>query len=157
RELGQFPRAEENLRKAIGKNPKHFEAYSELSCLQMQTGYVRESIQSLLIAIQTIPDYVHQNPNVIGLRERLCSLYAMEGDYASAYREAFEIVKRRKLYTDYLRLGSYAVALQQFETAEKAFQTSIDLNPASWEGHYNLGELYMSARLMDRAREQYQS
>jgi Flp pilus assembly protein TadD len=91
------------------------------------------------------------------LRERLCALYSLNGDFASAYREANEIVNRRNLYTDHLRLGSYAVALHQFEAAEKAFRASIELNPASWEGHYNLAEIYMSAQLMDRAREEYQA
>jgi tetratricopeptide (TPR) repeat protein len=84
-------------------------------------------------------------------------LYALNRDFPSAFQEALEIVNRRDLYTDYLRLGSYAAALHQFETAERAFQTSIQLNPASWEGHYNLAELYMSAQLMDQAREQYQT
>jgi tetratricopeptide (TPR) repeat protein len=91
------------------------------------------------------------------LREQLCSAYASSGDFVSAFREALEIVNRRILYTDSLRLGCYAVALQQFETAKKAFQASIEQNPAAWEGHYNLAELYMSARLMDQAREHYQA
>jgi tetratricopeptide (TPR) repeat protein len=118
RELGQLSRAEESLCKAIERNPKHFAAHRELSCVQMQAGRVKDSLESMLCAIG---------------------------------------MNRGKEYTDYLRLGSYAVALQEFEIAEKAFQASIGLNPASWEGHYNLGELYMSARLMDRARAQYQA
>ena len=40
------------------------------------------------------------------------------------------------------------MALREFETAEKAFLKSIQLNPQSWEGHYNLAELYMSAKLI---------
>jgi Flp pilus assembly protein TadD len=81
----------------------------------------------------------------------------LNGDFRSAFREASEIVNGRTLYTDYLRLGTYAVALKEFEMAEKAFRTSIHLNPASWEGHYNLAEIYMSARRMHQAREQYQA
>lgn len=147
--LGQFGPAEENLLKAIRMSPDHLQAYSHLSFVQAQTGRLKDSIHSMLHAIGIKP---HDT-----LRERLCSLYALNRDFASAFQEALQIATTRRLYTDYLRLGSYAVALQQFETAEKAFQTSIHLNPASWEGDYNLGELYMSARLMDRAREQYQA
>jgi tetratricopeptide (TPR) repeat protein len=184
RERGRFPRAEENFRKAIELNPHHFEAYCQLSYVQIQTGRLKDSIHSMLRAIRINPRYVkgylilgslyehagkwdlvtrlyrsgiRQNPDAFPLRERLCSLYALKGDFPSAFQEALEIVNTRSLYTDYLRLGTYAVALQQFETAEKAFQTSLYLNPASWEGPYNLAELYMSARLMDRAREQYQA
>jgi tetratricopeptide (TPR) repeat protein len=147
--LGQFAPAEQNLLKAIAMNPKHVQAYTQLSNIQAQTGRLRDSIHSMLQAIRINPHYA--------LRERLCSLYALNRDFASAFQEALQIATTRKLYTDYLRLGGYAVALQQFETAEKAFETSIHLNPASWEGHYNLGELYMSARLMAQAREQYQA
>jgi tetratricopeptide (TPR) repeat protein len=91
------------------------------------------------------------------LRERLCALCAHNSDFAAAYQEALEIANRRGLYADYLRLGSYAVALRQFETAEQAFQTSLDRNSVSWEGRYNLGELYMGAGRMDAAREEYQA
>src|SRR5262249_32950365 len=176
--------AEENLRKAIEMNPNHFEAYSQLSYVQTQTGRLEESIHSMLHAMRINPRYVkgylvleyiyeragqrdvvirlyrsgvQQNPDAFLLRERLCSLYALNGDFRSAFEEALEIVNRRSSYTDHLRLGTYAVALQEFETAEKAFRTAVSLNPAKWEGHYNLAEVYMRVRLMDQARELYQS
>jgi tetratricopeptide (TPR) repeat protein len=124
-------------------------AYFNLGKCYRELGQLPEAESNFRKAIEI-------NPRHFVARIELCSCYVLEGDFASAFREALAIVKRRKHYADYLRLGSYAVALQQFETAENAFQASIDLNPASWEGHYNLGELYMSARFMDRAREQYQ-
>ena len=183
-ELGQFSAAEENLLKAIAMNPDPYEAYGQLGYAQIRTGRVADGIRSMLKAIRINPRYikaylvlgelygragkrdlvirlyhaaVRQNLAAFFLRERLCSLYALNHDFRAAFQEALQIVNRRDLYTDYLRLGSYAVALQQFETAQQAFQTSIQLNPASWEGHYNLAELYMSAQLMDQAREQYQA
>lgn len=182
--LGQFPRAEENLRRTIEINPDHFEAYSQLSYLQTRTGKLKDGIHAMLHALRINPRYIkgylivgslyeragkrdlairlyrsgiRRNPDAFPLREQLSAAYALNADFVSAFREALEIVNRRNLYTDSLRLGSYAVALQQFETAEKAFRASIDQNPESWEGHYNLAELYMSARLMDQAREHYQA
>ena len=50
--MGNFPRAEENFRKAIEMNPDHFEAYSELGSLQAQTGRLEEGIASILRAIR---------------------------------------------------------------------------------------------------------
>jgi tetratricopeptide (TPR) repeat protein len=183
-ELGQFPDAEENLLKAIEMNPEHFEAYSRLGYAQIRSGRLKDGIHSMLKATRINPRYItgylvlgelyeragkrdlgirlyhsgiQRNPRAFPLRERLCSLYALNRDFPSAFQEALEIVNCRDFYTDYLRLGSYAAALHQFETAERAFETSIQLNPTSWEGHYNLAELYMSAQLMDQAREQYQT
>ena len=184
-EVGQFAKAEQSLRKALEMNRDHFEAYSQLSYIQIQTGRMKEGIHSMLRAIRINPLYVkgylilgslyenagkgelvlrlyrnglRHNPNAFPLRERLCSLYALKLDFHAAYVEALEIAKRRKnSYQDFLRVGTFAVALRKFETAEKAFKTSIDLSPKSWEGHYNLGELYMSAQLMKEAREHYKA
>jgi tetratricopeptide (TPR) repeat protein len=183
-EIRQFGPAETNLRKAIELRPGHFDAYGQLSHVEIETGRLKDAANSIRRAIQVNPRYLHgylvlgslceragkpghairlfcaaiqQNPGGFPLRERLCLLYAAAGDFASAFQEALDIAKRRTVYTDYLRLGSYAIALQNFATAQQAFETSIQLNPASWEGHYNLAELYMSARLMDQAREQYQA
>jgi tetratricopeptide (TPR) repeat protein len=183
-EVREFGAAEANLRKAVELRPGHFDAYSQLSYLEIETGRLKDAVNSMLRAIQINPRYLHGylvlgslceragrpenafrvlrvgmrwNPGGFPLRERLCSLYASAGDFASAFQEALEITKRRNRYTDYLRLGSYAIALHNFATAQQAFETSIQLNPASWEGHYNLAEIYMSARLMDQAREQYQA
>jgi tetratricopeptide (TPR) repeat protein len=183
-EVGQFGPAEANLRKAIELRPDHFDAYGQLSLVEIETGRSEDAVNSMLRAIQINPRYLHgylflgelceragkpgnairvlraaiqQNPDGFPIRERLCSLYASTGDFASAFQEALEIARRRNLYTDHLRVGSYAIALHNFATAQQAFETSIQLNPASWEGHYNLAEIYMSARLMDEAREQYQA
>src|SRR5215471_12517906 len=183
-EIRQFGPAETSLRKAIELRPGHFDAYGQLSHIEIETGRLKDGANSMRRAIQVNPRYLHgyfvlgslseragkpehairlfcaaiqQDPGGFPLRERLCLLYAAAGDFASAFQEALDIAKRRNVYTDYLRLGSYAIALQNFVTAQQAFETSLQLNPASWEGHYNLAEIYMSARLMDQAREEYQA
>jgi tetratricopeptide (TPR) repeat protein len=183
-ELRQFEQAEANLRKAIELRPDHFDAYGQLSQVQIERGRLNDAANSILRAVQINQRYLHgylilgdlcervgkqenairvlraaiqRNPDGFPVRDRLCSLYASTGDFASAFQEALEIAKRRNLYTDHLRLGSYAIALHNFATAQQAFETSIQLNPASWEGHYNLAEIYMSARMMGEAREQYQA
>jgi protein O-GlcNAc transferase len=182
--LGRFELAEAALRQAIERSPRHFQAYSQLSWVQCETGRLPDAIRSMAQAIRLNPAYVQgylvlgslyeragrrdaairlcragiaRNPDAFPLRERLCALCAHNADFAAAFQEAQEIADRRNRYTDFLRLGSFAVALRQFETAERAFQTSLERDPASWEGHYNLGELYMGVGRMDPAREQYQA
>jgi tetratricopeptide (TPR) repeat protein len=138
------------LLQAIEINPRYVKGYLALGSLCVRAGKPEKAVRLHRFAIQ-------RNPDAFPLREALCSLYASAADFDSAFKEALEIARRRNLYTDHLRLGSYAIALHNFATAQQAFQTSIQLNPASWEGHYNLAELYMSTRLMDQAREQYQA
>jgi superkiller protein 3 len=183
-EVRQFEAAERNLRKAIELQPDHFEAYGQVGRVEIETGRLRAAADDLLKAVRINPHYVsgylalgslcvragklqtairlyrtaiERNPGAFVLREVLCSLLSITGDFDTAFQEALELTKRRNFYTDYLRLGSFAVALQNFETAQQAFQTSLELNPTSWEGHYNLAEIYMSARMMEQAREHYQA
>jgi tetratricopeptide (TPR) repeat protein len=109
------------------------------------------------LAIRLYRSGLRYNPNAFHLLERLSSVYASRLDFRSAFTAAIRILKKRKACGDYLRVGIYAVALRKLETAEKAFQAAISMNPHSWEAHYNLAELYMSARLMDQAREHYEA
>lgn len=184
-EIGQFEKAEQAFRTLVEMDPKHFEAHSQLSHVQLQTGRMEEGIRSMLRAIRINPLFIKgylilgslyenagkgelmlrlyrhglkHNPGALPLRERLCALYALKLDFLAAYKEALEIVRRRPADpAAYLRLGSYAVALRKFGTAEKAFQTSIEMNTNGWEGHYNLGELYMSASRIQEARKHYKA
>jgi len=184
-ELRQFAKAEAFLRQAIDLNPNHFEAFSQLSSVQIQTGRIKDGIDSMEraiginplylkgyvivgslyeragkgeLAIRLYRDGLRHNPNAFPLRERLCDLYALKGDLPSAYQGAIEIIKRRRnVSEDYLRLGTYAVALRQFATARNAFRKSIELNPRSWEGHCSLAKLYVSAHMVEEAREHYQA
>lgn len=183
REIGQFQKAEELVRKAIEMNPKQYQAYSELSYILGQTGRPTEGIKAMVEAIKINPLYLKgylvlgelykrggkgdlaiqlykeglkHNPNALPLREALCNMYALKLDYRAAYAEALEVVKRRKNHhSDYLRLGNFAVALGEFEVAEKSYKTATQLEPNSWEGHYNLAELYMGANLKKEAKEHY--
>ena len=43
-----------------------------------------------------------------------------------------------------------------FERAEQAFKKAAELAPRAWEPHYNLGEIYMVAKLKDMARKEYE-
>jgi tetratricopeptide (TPR) repeat protein len=183
RKLRQYQLAEMNVRIAIERNAKHFQAHSELSNILGQTGRIKEGIEEMVAAIRINPLYLKgylvlgtlyqragkgnlaialykeglkHNPNAIVLREELCNLFALQLNFRAAMAEALEIVKRRSDYRDYLRVGNLAIALSELETAEKAYKTSIRLNPKSWEGHYNLGELYFAAKLMEQARSEYQ-
>jgi len=184
RKIGEFEKAETALRKSIEMNPNEFQAYGELSYILSKTHRGKEAIQAMLKAIRINPLYLKgylvlgrvyknagkgdlairvyrsglkHNPNAFPLREELCSLYALKLDFKRAFIEALEILLRRGAYGDYLRFGNVAIATGKFEEAEKAYKSAIQKNPNAWEAHYDLAELYMSMKLMDKAREHYQA
>lgn len=184
RKLGKLDLAESAARKAIELNPKNFQAHGELSNILYRTGRRADAIRHMAEAIRINPLFLKgylvlgeayklagkgdtairiyrrglkHNPLAHALRQELCGLYALKGDFKSAYREAAELAVRRNFFGDYLRLGSYALILGAFEKAEKAFKKSIELNPGNWQGHFNLGELYSAAKLVKEAKQEYQA
>ncbi len=182
RRTGRLDDAEQAIRKAIELNPQNFSNHFELGRLLGETGRASESLSECLESIRINPLFqegylavgllftiaakldeairvyregLRHNPNAFLLREQICILLVQQGDFQGAMEEALEIIRRRNEYGDHLRLGIYALALGQHELAEKAFKKSVEMNPESWEGHFNLGELYGAANLMEEAEAEY--
>jgi tetratricopeptide (TPR) repeat protein len=176
--------AEKAARKALEMNPHDSQAHFELASILSDRNQPVEALSHLVNAINSNPLFVKGYlalgsaftlsgktdeaievyrkglafmPNAHVLRDQLCALLAMKGDITSAMAQANECVRRRNHYGDHLRLGLYALLAGKFEIAEEAFLKSIELNPQSWEGHYNLAELYTTANLTEEARIQYES
>jgi len=152
RKLGKLKEAEDACRKAIELDDKDFQAHSELSYLLGQTGRVKEGIEEMLKAVQINPFFLkgylvlgklyktakkHDEaialyrqalkrlPIATPLYEELCDLHAEKRDYKAAYLDAVFLITRRNDYRDYLRLGSYALAINDTPKAEKAFRTAV--------------------------------
>jgi tetratricopeptide (TPR) repeat protein len=146
----EFRRAAELMERAKAADP-------DLTMVYYNLGRSYDELAQFPRAEANLREAIERNPEHFQARDRLCSLYARTRDFGAAFREALEIATRRQHPEDYLRLGTYAAALGDFQQAEEAFQKSIERNASRWEGHYNLAELYMSSRRMDQAREQYQA
>lgn len=180
---GKFEEAEVSARKALEINPKNAEAHFELAACMTKKNKMSDALVHCVNAINSNPFFVdayvalgtmfvlagkadkaievYRNglakmPNAHVLRDHLCTLLFKQGNLQLAAEEAYVSVQRRNDYGDHLRLGIYALADGKFELAEKAFLKSTEINPESWEGHYNLGELYAAAELMDQSHGQYQ-
>lgn len=182
RKLGHFKAAEDAARKAIKLNSKNHLPHAELSAVMMKTKRLAAGIQEMITAIRINPLYLRgyvllgrvyqvagkmdlairiyeeglkHNPLAIRLRAELAGAFAFIGDFQSAYRQAVRIAITRGTDADWLRLGNCALAIGQFEKAEKAFQKALKKNARSWEAHYNLAELYSAAKLHKNAKENY--
>ena len=181
--LGKFDDAEISARKALELNPKNAEAHFELAACMTKQNKMSGALLHCVEAINCNPFFVDaytalatmfvlagkveqaievyrkglsNMPNAHILRDHLCTLLFRQGNLHLAAEEAYVSVQRRNDYGDHLRLGIYALAAGKFELAEKAFLKSTEINPKTWEGHYNLGELYAAAELMDQSRVQYE-
>jgi tetratricopeptide (TPR) repeat protein len=154
RKLGNLKDAEAAARKAIELDAKDFQAHSELSYILGQTGKVKEGIEEMLKAIRINPLFLKgylvlgklyktagkndaaielyrqalkHLPSAMPVYEELCDLYVAKQDYKSAYLDAVFLITRRNNFRDYLRLGSYAVGIDDTQKAEKAFRTARKL------------------------------
>lgn len=152
RKLGNLADAETAARKAIELDDKDFQAHSELSYIFSQTKRGREAVEEMYEAIRINPLFLkgylvlgtlyksagkideaidlykqafRRLPKVPILLEELSDLYAAKSDYRSAYLFAVGLISTRKDFKDYLRLGSYALAIQDEEKAEKAFRIAL--------------------------------
>ena len=182
RKLGNLKAAEDASQKAIRLNDRNYMAHAELGLVLTKTKKAKAGIKEMIAAIRLNPLYVpaylllgrvyaaankmdlairlyegglKRNPMAIPLREELAAALAFGGDFHGAYRHAVLIAIHRGSDHDWLRVGNCALATRQFEKAEKAFEKALQKNPNSWEAHYNLAELYFTAKLSKKARENY--
>ena len=182
--LGRKQEAEQAAQKAIQMNPQDTLAHYELACIRADQGNVVDALKHLVASINSNPLFVkgyfalgglltlagkaeeaidvyrkglQYVPDAHLLREQLCGLLAAQCMFQEAINETHECILRRNFFEDHLRLGVYSVILGQFEIAEKAFLQALELNPENWEAHYNLGELYSAANLVEEAHQQYES
>lgn len=182
RKLGNFNQAEEAARKGIQINPENDQAHLQLSGILFKTKRIKEGIREVIKAIRINPHYVpgylmlghlyqasrkvdrairiyrtglKYNPLSLPLREELVAAYMFQGEFKTAYKRAVSIAIMRKSDGDWLRVGICATAAGHFSKAEKAFQKTLQINPNSWEAHYNLAELYFAAKLYKKATEHY--
>ncbi len=173
RETGKLDLAESAARRAIEMVPDDFLARCELSYIFGTTGRVKEGLQELAECMRINPMFLKpymilgeifrrggqdenivplyqrglaHNPKAFPLREQLCDLYASKSDFQSAYRDTVGLVTRRNYYGDYLRLGSYAVAIGAEDKAKKAFDKCRELVFLAGQSS-NLDEMYKNSNV----------
>jgi tetratricopeptide (TPR) repeat protein len=184
RKAEMYKQAEVTIRQYLKRRPRDYKAHYELAVILHRTGDLRGAILETLESIKINPLYLkgyltlgrvyelggqgnlviklyheglRHNPNALPLREELIRLYQLKADWRSALEQAHEVVQRRGDYSDYLTLGKCQLAMGQFEEAEQTYKHAVELDDSLWQAHYNLGELYMTARLMPEAETEYRA
>jgi tetratricopeptide (TPR) repeat protein len=173
RKLGNLAEAEKAARKAIEINSIDYLARMELSNILLRTSRTKQAIDELFECIRINPLFgkpylilgqlykqagkpelvldvyakgLQYNPKAFPIREQLCDLLAERSDFRSAYGQAVELVTRRNSYRDYLRLGTYALAIGAFDEAQLALRKAVTLAPPRFRALQN-DEFYRTANL----------
>ncbi|MBN2430294.1 MAG: tetratricopeptide repeat protein [Acidobacteria bacterium] len=183
RKLGHWEKAEKAVREAINLDPKHFQSHYELSTILANTGRTTEAIRAALLSIEINPYFIkgymtlgkayelggkgdlalrlyHEGlkhiPSAVILREEVIRLSLMKRDMKTAYVEMAILTKQNNNYDNNMRLGNLAILAGDFEGAEKAFKRAAQIRPDMGDPHFNLGEIYQSAKLKDEAIAEYE-
>ena len=127
RHHGDFQRAEEEQRKALISDPKSIEAMIELGLTLAQQGRIREAESVLLKAEGLQPDHWR-------IQNALFSFYRNSDDQADRYelavKHAMRVVELTpKSSTAWNNLGSAYHSLGQFEAADSAWDSALELEP----------------------------
>src|SRR5262249_9623945 len=121
---GQSKRVKEGIEemmKAIEINPYFLKGYLVLGALY-------RTAKNNDVAIQLYRQALEKIPAALSVYEELCDAHVAKGDYKSAYMDAATLVtKRTDDFRDYLRLGTYALALKDPQRAEKVFRSAQNL------------------------------
>jgi len=184
RKLGRFESAENAVREALKIKPDHFQAHYELSTILAKTGRMKDAILEALESIRINPLFLKgyltlgkayelggkgdlsislyrqglkHIPSAVVLREELVQLYILKYDMKAAFLEQAVITQQNNVYENNMKLGNLAILAGDFEGAEKAFKRAEQQRPDLGDPHFNLGEIYQSAKLKEEAVKEYET
>jgi TolB-like protein/Flp pilus assembly protein TadD len=127
RHHGDFQRAEAEQRKALRSDPKNVDAMIELGLTLAKQGRIREAESTLLEAEALQSDYWR-------IQNALFSFYRNSDDQADRLERAVKYAMRvveltPKSSTAWNNLGSAYHSLGQFEAADSAWDSALELEP----------------------------
>jgi len=152
RHHGDFKRAEKEQRKALTSQPKNIDAMVELGFTLAELGRIREAEAVLLKAEALQPDHWR-------IQNALFSFYRNSDDqtgrFERAVKHAMRVVELRpKSSAAWNNLGTAYHSLQQYEAAESAWDSALQLEPTR-TAYTNRGLRYFSeGRYADSAEMQ---
>jgi tetratricopeptide (TPR) repeat protein len=148
---GELGRAIEELKDAIRISPNDESSFLLLADILLVSGLTGQAEAVLVLAVDAIPDSQL-------VQYRLGDLYANSGRMRRSL-EGFE--RASELDGDiardqvYMRVGNVQTVLAQFDKAESAYRTALELNSASVETRLGLGNMYFRSNRFDDALIEY--
>lgn len=162
RASGQWPEAQQNLRRALAVDSAQMAAYAQMALLYLDLSVESPEMldmtmlvcqQALSRASQTKVSPIQAAPihNAWGLA------LVKSGDIVGAVGQ-FDKARtlNPELYEAHLNFGSINLSFRGYEAAESAFQRAIELRPDSYEARLSLGVALRGLKRFGDARSAYQ-
>ena len=146
---GKLEDAAECYRRAIARNPRYAEAYSNL-------GYVFEAQGNLEEAVAHYRKAIEFNPNLLPAHQNLGFALLNLGQRDAAEESLRRVIALTPEHTTALQsLGVIAAQRGDFLQAETLLRHAIELQPDYVDAHNNLGNLLMEAKRLPEAEAFY--
>ena len=182
-EHSQWQHAEEAYLQALSLRPHHPAARNNLGRLYLGQGRLGEAESQFRLVLAGAPNVVHARLNLASLHLRAGRWEEAEAEYKKALslgntlgeaqkKLGYIALQHRKDFQSsvyYYRegllhapeavtwtaLGVALRALGQYDEAEDAYQSALNLNDANPEAWFNLANLYRDTERVERARKAY--
>jgi len=183
RNLGQTKEAEKHIIKSLILNPASEFAHFEYSRILMLQGRKKQALEQMVktlecniyfipgfvaltnylkmqnqidTAINLYEDAIKTAPDVEFFYGQLALLYEEKGDFSKALLPAKHLANTNNSYYDHLRVGIYTFLSGEIKEAENIFLACIKRDDKKWDAYYNLGEIYLTQKQIEKAKEYYQ-
>lgn len=148
---GQYDLAIEHYKKIVAQHPeKQNYQYNLATCYEMVGEYT--------FAIGILDQLVLLNPKSMSMSQKLAGLYLKINQPLKA-KEIYQRIITKGLVTAevYYEYAMVCAQTNDLDTAEIILKKVIELNPEFAVAHKDLGVIYLSKRLLDYAKEEFEA
>lgn len=150
---GNLQEAEKWYQKAVERQPEFAEAHANLGSLYAKKGRWEAAIAAYQRALEI-------NPDLAGVYRNLAKIWVEleqpERVLECQYR-ALELEPKSGNVADYIKFGNHFFKQHKYDRAIACYENAIALDPASFQAHHNLGEVFNSRGQSDRAIACYEN
>lgn len=146
RSLGRNGEAEASYKRALGCDPRFFEAHNNLGIMYLEAGRLDAAEASFRSALKANPKYAEAYSN-------LGALLNQKGCWAEAEEKCRHALQLKPAFANgYNNLGAIFLDLKRLPEAESAFRTALQYQPSSPMSWINLGRVLQYQGRTDEAR-----
>ena len=148
---GKLDSAIAHYKTLISRHPeKDIYQYNLACCYEMKEDYN--------YAIGILAHLVMLNPKSVSMAQKLAGLYLKTGKPAAAKDIYEKILLQGNVNEDlYYDFAHVCLLINDTDKAEKILKKVIELNPEHAQSHKDLGVIYLSKRLFDYAKDEFET
>ena len=143
--------AEEYYHKLVVLHPEKQNFQYNLACAYHELGKYNDAIKILSQLVAT-------NPKSVAMGQRLADCYEKTNNTELAKNVYTNLIKLGKIPAEvYYRYAPLCMKTEDRDKAENIFKKVIQLDPTNPYAHKDLGVVYLSERLFDYAKDEFET